>query len=127
MSVNKLVWAVLGTIAFGLQGAFTEGGVDLGEWVTIAAAALAALATWLVPNTATLAAAKTWVNAIVLGAGVVVPLLSGGLSQQEIMVVIIAVLTAAGVYVVPNRERAYGQHSGGDYGGGPTLAGNPDQ
>jgi hypothetical protein len=126
MTANKLIWAVLGAIALGLQGAVTDGGITLGEWITVAAAGLAAFGTWLVPNTPALATAKTWVNAVVLGAGVIVPLLVGGLSQQEVWTVVIAVLTAAGVYAVPNRTPAYGQHSGGEYGGGPTPAGNPN-
>jgi hypothetical protein len=102
MSVNKLLFALLGTVALGLQGALTDGSMSVEEYVTVGAAALAALGTWLVPNTPALNTAKTWVNAIVLGAGVLVPLLAGGVSGQEVWTVVIAVLTAAGVYAVPN-------------------------
>ena len=102
MSVNKLLFALLGTVALGLQGALTDGSMSVEEYVTVGAAALAALGTWVVPNTPALTTAKTWVNAVVLGAGVLVPLLAGGVSGQEVWTVVIAVLTAAGVYAVPN-------------------------
>jgi hypothetical protein len=103
MTVNKLIWALVGTVALGLQGALTDGSMSTEEWVTVGAAAFAALGTWLVPNTPTLAAAKTWVNALVLGAGVLVPLLAHGVTGQEVWTVVIAVLTAAGVYRLPNK------------------------
>ena len=106
MTYSKLMWAVVGTIALGLQGALTDGAMTVEEWVTVAAAALAALGTWLVPNTSVLATAKTWVNAIVLGAGVLVPLLADGVSGTEVWTVVIAVLTAAGVYMVPGPMHA---------------------
>jgi hypothetical protein len=103
MSVNKLIAAIVGTVLFTLQGALTDGGVNVEEAVTIGAAVLAAFGAWLVPNTAALATAKTWVNAVVLGAGVLLPLLVGGVDGSEWMTVGIAVLTAAGVYAVPNK------------------------
>lgn len=102
MTVNKLLFALAGTIALGLQGALTDGVMTAEEWVTVGAALLAAVGTWLVPNTPALNTAKTWVNALVLGAGVLVPLLAGGVSGHEVWTVVIAVLTAAGVYAVPN-------------------------
>lgn len=102
MTVNKLLFALLGTAALGLQGALTDGSMSVEEYVTVGAAALAAFGTWLMPNTRFLETAKTWVNALVLGAGVLVPLLAGGVSGQEVWTVVIAVLTAAGVYAVPN-------------------------
>lgn len=107
MNYTKLIWALAGTVALGLQGALSDGSMSVEEWVTVAAAALAALGTWLMPNTPLLTAAKTWVNALVLGAGVLVPLLTDGISGQEVWTVVIAVLTAAGVYAVPNRNRDF--------------------
>jgi hypothetical protein len=103
MNYNKLIWAIVGTIALGLQAALVDNTMSTGDWVTVIAAALAAIGTWLVPNTPLLATAKTWTNALVLGAGVLIPLLPDGLNQHEVVTLVIAVLTAAGVYVVPNR------------------------
>jgi hypothetical protein len=76
--------------------------MSLVDWVVTASAALAALGTWLVPNTTTLATAKLWVNALVMGAGVLVPVMADGVTRAEWVTVVIAVLTAAGVYLVPN-------------------------
>lgn len=105
MDYRKLFWAILGAVLFGVQGALTDGGLSVAEVITVGSAGLAAVGTWLVPNTAALATAKTWVNAVVLGAGVLLPLLPGGLTGQEWVTVGLAVLTAAGVYLVPNKNQ----------------------
>jgi hypothetical protein len=120
---RKLLLAIVGAVVLALQAAFTDGSMSTAEWVTVVAAALAAFGTWLMPNTDLLATAKTWVNALVLGAGVIVPLLADGLTQQEIWTAVIAVLTAAGVLAVRNVD-TYGQHAA-EFGGGQTLAGDP--
>lgn len=106
MKYNKLVWAVLGTVALGLKAALADNTMSTEDYVTVAAAAVAAFGTWLVPNTEALATAKLWVNALVLGAGVLLPLLPEGINGQEVWTVVIAVLTAAGVFVAPNERRA---------------------
>lgn len=105
MTVNKLVVALVGALAFGLHGALADGLMSLEDIVMTISMLLAAVATWLVPNTARLAAAKLWVSALVIGAGVLVPLLANGVTGQEWVEVLIAVLTAAGVYVIPNKAQ----------------------
>jgi hypothetical protein len=104
MNYSKLAWALLGTLALGLKAALSDDVMSVEDWVTVGAALLAAVGTWLVPNTPVLAAAKTWVNAFVLGAGVLLPLLPDGLSGPEWWTVVIAVMTAAGVYVLPGPQ-----------------------
>lgn len=105
MKLNKLFVAILGAVVLAVQAGLQDSDISVSDWVTIGAAALAALGTWLVPNTPILASAKLWVNALVLGAGVVLPLLQdGGLTPQEWLTVLIAVLTAGGVYAVSNGE-----------------------
>jgi hypothetical protein len=107
MDYRKLFWAILGALALGVQGALTDDTFSVEEVVTVTAAGLAAVSTWLVPNTPRLAAAKTWVTAIVLGAGVLVPLLVGGVTAQEWVSVGLSVMTAAGVYLVPGPKSQY--------------------
>lgn len=107
MTINKLVTALVGALAFALYGALADDVMSVTDWVQTGALVLAAFGTWLVPNTARLAAAKLWVSALVVGSGVLVPLLVGGVSGQEWMQVLIAVLTAAGVYLVPNKNRDF--------------------
>jgi len=105
MTINKLLWAILGTVAVAVQGALTDGGMSAQDYVMTLGMVLAAVATWLVPNTPKLVAAKTWVSALVVGAGVLEIAMVGGVSQQEIWTIVIAVLTSAGVYVVPNKTQ----------------------
>jgi hypothetical protein len=104
MNYMKLVWALAGTLALGLQAGLVDDVMSTVDWLTVTAAALAALGTWLIPNTPVLAAAKTWVNALVLSVGVLIPLLPGGVSGNEWWTVVIALLTAAGVYMVPGPQ-----------------------
>ena len=104
MNYMKLLWAVAGAVALAVKGALVDDGMSLEDYVTVGAAGLAALGTWLMPNTPALATAKTWVNALVLGSGVLVPLLLDGVTGEEWVTVLIAVMTAAGVYAFPNRQ-----------------------
>lgn len=105
MKINKLLVAILGAVVLAVQAGLQDNALSVSDWVTIGAAALAALGTWLIPNTPALVTAKLWVNALVLGAGVVLPLLQdGGLTPQEWLTVLIAVLTAGGVYAIGNGD-----------------------
>jgi hypothetical protein len=103
MNYMKLVWALAGTLALGLQTGLSDGVLSLEDGLLVGAAGLASVGTWLVPNTPALATAKVWVNAFVLGTGTLVTVLPDGVTGQEWMTVGIAVLTAAGVYMVPNK------------------------
>jgi len=105
MTYNKLLWAIFGAVLFTVQGAMNDG-ISADEWVTIAAAGLAAVGTWLMPNTPALETAKTWVNAIVLGAGVLAPAVIDGLSSADLVTFGLTVLTAAGVYAIPKEPKA---------------------
>lgn len=104
MTYNKLFFAIFGAVLFTVQGALADG-INVSEWVTIAAAGLAAFGTWLMPNTPALETAKTWVNAVVLGAGVLAPAVADGLSSADLVTFGITVLTAAGVYVLPKERK----------------------
>lgn len=106
MTVNKLLAALVGALFFGLEEYFNDNVLTGAEWVLIISMLIAAVATWLVPNTPRLATAKTWAEALVVGAGVLVPLMADGLQQQDLWPAGLAVLTAAGVYFVPNRPQA---------------------
>lgn len=106
MQYNKLLFAIIGAVAVAVQTALSADGLmSTQDYVVVVAAALAAVGTWLVPNTPALDTAKTWVNALVLAAGVAAPLVQDGLTGTEWTTVVIALLTSAGVYAVPNRPR----------------------
>lgn len=103
MTANKLLAALVGTLALGLQQYLDDGRLSGVEWVLLVGMLLTALGAWLVPNTPALTAAKTWTAALVIGAGVLAPLLADGLQQADIWPTLIAVLTAAGVWAAPNK------------------------
>jgi hypothetical protein len=104
----KLLWALGGTLAYGLQTSLS-GGLSGPEIAGLVAMLLTALGTWLIPNTPQLATAKTWVAALVVGAGVLGPGLADGWQPDtDLWPVLIAVLTAAGVYVLPKPDTNQG-------------------
>lgn len=102
MNYMKLVWALAGTVALGLQTGLSDGVLSLEDTLLVGSAGLAAVGTWLVPNTPVLATAKLWVNAFVLGSGTLITVLPDGVTGQEWMTVSISVLTAAGVWAMPS-------------------------
>lgn len=104
MNYSKLLWALLGTVALGLQTGLSDGVLSLTDGLLVGSAALAAVGTWLVPNTPALATAKLWVSALVLGVGTLVTVLPDGVTGQEWMTVLISVLTSAGVWALPNKS-----------------------
>ena len=105
MNYMKLVWALAGTVALGLQTGLTDGALSLEDMLLVGSAGLAAVGTWIMPNTSLLATAKLWVNAFVLGTGTLITVLPDGVTGQEWMTCLISVLTAAGVYAMPSAGR----------------------
>jgi len=101
MNIRKLLWAIAGTLAYGLQAALSDDHLSTMEVTGLTGMVLAAFGTWLIPNTPLLAAAKTWVVALVIGTGVLEPLLADGLQVSDAWPTLIAILTAAGVYQMP--------------------------
>lgn len=102
MDFKKLLVALVGAVVFGLQGALSDNNMSTAELIGLISLGLTAIGTWIVPNTSVLTAAKTWLAALVVGAGVLVPaLVDGWQTNADLWPIVIAVLTAAGVYVAP--------------------------
>ena len=102
MTIKKLLAAVVGAVAFGLQTALSDNLMTTAELIGFIAMLLTVVGTWIVPNTSVLQAAKTWLAALVVGSGVLVPAIADGWqTNADLWPVVIAVLTAAGVYVLP--------------------------
>ena len=100
----KLISALAGTVVLALQTALGDGSIDVQDIVVVSAAGLASFGAWLVPSTTALVAVKTWVHALVIGAGVLAPVLVGGVTPQEWMTVLVAFLTAGGVAMARGPE-----------------------
>jgi hypothetical protein len=107
MNYMKLLWALAGTVALGMQTGLSDGVLSLEDGLLVGAAFLAAVGTWLVPNTPALVTAKLWVNAFVLGTGTLITVLPDGVTGQEWWTVGISVLVSAGVYAMPSRPTEY--------------------
>lgn len=89
------------------SGPLTDGHLSVIEWVGLVSFLLATLGTFVMPNTTLLAAAKTWINALVLGAGVLVLQLADGWQTNiDLGPVALGILTAVGVHFLPGPEVA---------------------
>lgn len=102
MTIKKLLAAVVGAVAFGLQTALSDNHMSTEELIGFIAMLMTVVGTWIIPNTSVLAAAKTWLAALVVGAGVLAPaLVDGWQTNVDLWPIVISVLTAAGVFVAP--------------------------
>jgi hypothetical protein len=102
MTIKKLLAAVVGAVAYGLQTALSDNVMTTAELIGFIAMLLTVVGTWIVPNTSVLQAAKTWLAALVVGSGVLIPaLVDGWQTNVDLWPVVISILTAAGVYVLP--------------------------
>lgn len=99
---GKLVWAILGAVAYFLQAAVRDG-MTAEEWIGFAIAAANAVVVWAVPDTTISTQVKAWMGAILTGLLVAQTAVTGGFTQEEWIAIGIAVLTAAGVIADPRR------------------------
>ena len=108
MDYRKLIGPIAGGLIYFLySGPLTDGHLTVIEWVGLVSFLLATLGTYLMPNTTLLAAAKMWINALVIGAGVLVlQLADGWQTNADLGPVLLAILTTAGVYRLPGPEIA---------------------
>lgn len=126
----KAAAAVGVTVAAGVVSYWT-GGVSPAEWSLIAGLGLTTVGVAVVPNVAVHnMRIAGWLKAVVAfflaGNTVLTTVIDGGLTTPELLTVLIAAFAAVGVVAgVPNGTDTYGQHAAGEWGGGPTPAGNP--
>jgi len=106
MNYAKAVAAVVATVLTAVVAAL-GGGISPNEWVNIAIAGVGAASVFAAPNVpgaqytktilAVLAAVLTFLASLALG---------GGLSQADVLQIVIVALGALGVYAVPNKAYA---------------------
>lgn len=101
----KAVIAVLGAVAVAVQSALSDGAFSQGEVINLVISAVTAFQVWLTANTP--AGTFSWyakaMTAGVLAAlNLVISYLDGGLTQVEIVNLVLAAITAALVLLVPN-------------------------
>ena len=101
---RKAVAAILGAVGVVTLAALTDSRIDTAEAFVIGIAGLNGVAVYLVPNIpGTVGASlKFAISAVLAVVSAIALYREGGLSPQEIALVVVAGLTALGVYVVPN-------------------------
>lgn len=93
---GKLVWAVLGAVAFFLQGALQDG-MSAEDWVGTVIAIANAGIVWMATDTTIAAQVKAWSGGVMAGLLVLQTVITGGLDSNDVLAIVVAVLTGAGV------------------------------
>lgn len=97
----KLILAVIGAGVMALYGFLDDNKVDTTEWIKIAIAVSLAVQVYLVPVTPEWPWMKTAIGCILAALNVLVIVIVGGVNSQELIEILIAVGTAAGVAIAP--------------------------
>ena len=102
MSYVKLFVALLGAVA--MAGAsYATGGITTDEWIQIAIAATTAAGVWAAANVPQFTWAKTFIAVLLAVLSLLVSYITDGISAAEWWNLLVAALTAAGVYALSNR------------------------
>lgn len=100
---GKSVLAILGTVIAGLITALTDNNVSDAEWVNIAILGVGAVAVFFGPNTQYAKYTKTVLSGLTAGLITLQSAITNGVTQTETLQIVLAVLTAIGVYTVGNK------------------------
>jgi hypothetical protein len=123
VNIKKLIAALLGTGALALQTALSDGHMTAPEVVGVCVMLLGALAVYRADNSnPAWDTAKTWIHAVAAGAVVLQTAIVGGMTGQEWATIVIAILTTAGVWAVPNGPGLTSNGTGGTRSAGPLAA-----
>lgn len=98
---GKAVVSIVAAVALALYNFLNDDHVSSEEWVQICIAFTVAINVYLVPLTPEWPWMKTAVAAVTSLLNALVIVIVGGLTQQEILTLIIAILTPAGVAMAP--------------------------
>lgn len=101
---RALLFPLIGGLVMTLLQAYqavSGDGVEASEWVTVVIQGFTLLTIWLTANVPGFDKAKAWVSATMLILNMLVTLIVGGLTGNEISQLVIAFLGAVGVFAVP--------------------------
>jgi hypothetical protein len=93
-------WAMLGVaVVAAIYAALTDGGIDQQEWIVIAGTAVGSFGVYIVPNMDVGLAhfAKGAVSFLTAGLAVLYVVVQGGLTQAEVIEVVLAACAAIGL------------------------------
>lgn len=98
---GKVLVAVAYATATALLAFLDDNTLSMEEWVLVVIAFFTAIMTYVVPVTPEWPWMKTVVGAMLVGLGVLVNVIIGGISQSDILEIIVAVLGAIGIGAAP--------------------------
>lgn len=103
--MKKLIWPILGLIVMAIlttiQQVNADNVITASEWVMVALQALMAFNVWATANLPQYASMKSYVAAAIAMVSLLVSLITGGLTTNEIVNLIITGLAALGVIFTP--------------------------
>jgi len=103
--MKKLIWPILGLIVMAvlttIQQVNADNVITASEWVMVALQGLMAFNVWATANLPQYAAMKSYVAAAIAMVSLLVSLITGGLTTNEIVNLIITGLAALGVIFTP--------------------------
>lgn len=100
---TKAAVAVLGAVVMALYSALNgDNHVVTEEWIQIAIAAWTAFQVWLTANVSTAPVAKAITAGMLAALNLLISQLTGGIDSAELVNIVIAFATAAGVWTVRN-------------------------
>lgn len=103
--MKKLIWPILGLIVMAvlttIQQVNADNVITASEWVMVALQGLMAFNVWATANLPQYASMKSYVAAAIAMVSLLVSLITGGLTTNEIVNLIITGLAALGVIFTP--------------------------
>lgn len=98
----KFILAIVATVLTGLVAAYTDGHISNTEWINVAIAGVGAAAVFAAPNVPGAMYTKSIIAVLTAVLTALSSYISDGISQAEMMQLVVIALAALGVYAVPN-------------------------
>jgi hypothetical protein len=103
---RKFFVAFAGWVAVALASVLTDGHITTEEWIQFVIQLTTTVGVWAAANVPTLTWAKALIAGVLAAANLAISLITDGLTGPELLNLVIAGLTAAGVWTVSNTAPA---------------------
>ena len=102
MQYAKFGLAVIATVLTAVVGAYTDGMISNAEWINVAIAGVGSCGIFAAPNIPASLYTKSVLAVLTAVLMALASFISDGISQSEVMQLVVIALGALGVYAVPN-------------------------
>lgn len=102
MRYAKFGLAVVATVLTAIVGAYTDGRISNVEWINVAIVGVGAAGVYTAPNVPGSLYTKTILAVLTAVLASLASFITDGISQPEMMQLVVIALGAVGVYAVPN-------------------------